>query len=51
VDAHRPVMEPAARKHRVLRVQNMHHDLYTPDSLAVVGKRWLRFIASGNFNR
>ncbi len=51
VDAHRQVMEPAARKYRVLRVQDMHHYLYTQDSIDVVGKLWLRFIASGYFDR
>jgi hypothetical protein len=51
VDAHRQVMEPAARKYRVLRVQDMHHYLYRQDSIDVVGKLWLRFIDSGYFDR
>ncbi len=51
VDAHRQVMEPAARKYRVLRVQGLQHYLYTQDSIDVVGKLWLRFIDSGYFNR
>ncbi len=51
VDAHRQVMEPAARKYRVLRVQDMQHYLYTQDSIDVVGKLWLRFIDTGYFDR
>jgi len=47
VDAHREVMEPAARKFRVLRVQDFHHYLFRQDSIKVVGSLWLRFIDSG----
>ena len=50
VDAHREVMEPASRKFRVLRVQDMNHYLFTQDSIKVVGTLWLRFIDSGWFN-
>lgn len=50
VDAHREVMEPAARKYRVLRVQDFHHYLFTQDSIKVVGNLWLRFIDSGYFD-
>ncbi len=50
VDAHREVMEPAARRYRVLRVQDLHHYLYTQDSIQVVGTLWLRFIATGYFD-
>ena len=51
MDAHRLVMEPAARKYRVLRVQNMQHYLYWKDSIALVGSMWLRFIDDGWFDR
>ena len=51
VDAHRAVMEPAARKYRVLRVQDMQHYLYRQDSIALVGTLWLRFIDDGYFDR
>ncbi len=51
VDAHRQVMEPAARKYRVLRVQDLRHYLYTQDSIDIVGKLWLRFIDTGYFDR
>ena len=51
VDAHRVVMEPAARKYRVLRVQDMQHYLYRQDSIALVGNLWLRFIDDGWFDR
>ncbi|MDQ6618919.1 MAG: hypothetical protein M3Z31_04370 [Pseudomonadota bacterium] len=50
VDAHREVMEPAARKYRVLRVQDFHHYLYRQESIKVVGSLWLRFIDSGYFD-
>ena len=50
VDAHREVMEPAARKFRVLRVQDFHHYLFRQGSIKVVGSLWLRFIDSGYFD-
>ncbi|HZQ60984.1 MAG TPA: hypothetical protein VFC24_06525, partial [Casimicrobiaceae bacterium] len=50
VDAHREVMEPAARKYRVARVQDFHHYLFRQDSIKVVGSLWLRFIDSGYFD-
>jgi len=50
VDSHREVMEPAARKFRVLRVQDFHHYLFRQDSIKVVGSLWLRFIDSGYFD-
>ncbi|MEO5785254.1 MAG: hypothetical protein ABIS17_07065 [Casimicrobiaceae bacterium] len=50
VDAHREVMEPAARKYRVLRVADFHHYLFTQDSIKVVGSLWLRVIDSGYFD-
>jgi hypothetical protein len=51
VDAHRAVMEPASRKYRVLRVQDMQHYLYRQESIALVGSLWLRFIDEGYFDR
>ena len=51
VDAHRTVMEPASRKYRVLRVQDMQHYLYRQDSIALIGNLWLRFIDDGYFDR
>ena len=50
VDAHREVMEPAARKYRVLRVQDFHHYLFRQDIIKVVGSLWLRVIDSGYFD-
>ena len=51
MDAHLVVTEPAARKHLVLRVQDMQHYLYWKDSIALVGSLWLRFIDEGWFDR
>ena len=36
VDAHRVVMEPAARKYRVLRVQDFQHYLFKQEAIQVV---------------
>lgn len=51
VDAHRQVMEPAARRYRVARVEGMQHYLYRQESIQVAGHLWLRFIESGYFDR
>ncbi|WP_306395694.1 hypothetical protein [Telluria beijingensis] len=50
VDAHREVMEPHARKFKVVRVQDFHHYLFTQDSIKVVGNLWLRHIDAGYFD-
>ena len=50
VDAHREVLEPYAGKYRVARVRDMHHYLFTQDSIKTVGSLWLRFIDSGYFD-
>ncbi|MDB5746227.1 MAG: hypothetical protein JWP72_1075 [Massilia sp.] len=50
VDAHREVMEPHARKFRVVRVRDFQHYLFTQDSIKVVGNLWLRHIDSGYFD-
>jgi len=51
VDAHREVMEPHAARYRVARVADLHHYLFTQDSIKTVGTLWLRFIDSGYFDR
>lgn len=51
VDAHREVMEPYARRYRVARVEGFQHYLYRQESIKVVGALWLKFIASGFFDR
>lgn len=50
VDAHREVLEPYAGKYRIARVRDMHHYLFTQDSIKTVGTLWLRFIDSGYFD-
>jgi hypothetical protein len=49
-DAHREVMEPHARKFKLVRVQDFQHYLFTQDSIKVVGNLWLRHIDSGYFD-
>lgn len=51
VKVQRDVMEPYAREFRTVRVEGMHHYLFTQDSIKVVGSLWLRFIDSGYFDQ
>jgi hypothetical protein len=50
VDSHREIMEPEARKFKVVRVQDFHHYLFTPDAIKVVGNLWLRHIDTNYFD-
>jgi len=49
VDATRAVMEPYCRRYRVVRIDGFHHDIMA-ETMAVVGRLWLRFIEAGWFD-
>lgn len=51
VDAHRVVMEPYARKFKVVRVEGWHHYLFTQEQIKVVGTLWLRHVEGNYFDR
>jgi hypothetical protein len=50
VDGNRVTMEGYVKKHRVGRIEGLHHYLYTQDDVKVVGTTWLRYIESGYFD-
>ena len=50
VDANRRVMERYAKTWRVGRIEELHHYLFTQDSIKIVGSVWLRYIDSGYFD-
>jgi hypothetical protein len=50
VDAYRQATEQYFGKYRVARIQDLHHYLFTQDSIKIVGSVWLKFIESGYFD-
>ncbi len=50
VDAYREAMERYCGTYRVVRIQDLHHYLFTQDSIKIVGSVWLKFIESGYFD-
>jgi hypothetical protein len=51
VEAAREIMAPYVAKYQLIGVEDLHHYLFTQDSIKVVGSLWLRFIESGYFDK
>jgi hypothetical protein len=51
VEAAREIMSPHVAKYQLIGVEDLHHYLFTQDSIKVVGSLWLRFIESGYFDK